>query len=359
MSGSESLRVSARVTPRKLVHYLRRLYWKSTQTFEESYPWLGQIEEIRGGRRELLDSYLDDRIAEEEQGYWLAVPEIVDWGNVNGFRFVLPNRSRSIFSSLELANLRKAMGEDAEVSVDFLKRQRVEMVDSEDRRIKQWKLYSCLNAEIRIGAEAYVLSSGVWYKVDTDLLAEVDREVNGLEVADLPLPQFNEFHRSENGYAVQVAEAEPRQFCCLDGQNIMFGGGKSRFELCDLLHRTGDLVHLKRYGGSSVLSHLFAQGLLSAELLMKRPRFRKGADKLVKGDGFSLSDEKRFEHKGKRRVIYVIIGGPANQESRTLPLFSRINLRNAARGIRAFDWEVGIQYVSETAMVQNLRKAKK
>lgn len=232
--------------------------------------------------------------------------------------------------------------------------------DSNDKELKKWKLYDCLNVELALGRESYVLSSGIWYRVDSDLVGEIDREIEFLETTDLPLPEYDLTDKNEYAYNCRVADLLPERFCCLDDEKIMFGGGRSRFELCDLLESSGALIHVKRYGGSSVLSHLFAQGLLSAELLMKRPGFRENADLLVESRGFFLAEGKSFRSKATREVVYVIIGGPANVAQRQLPLFSRVNLRNAVRTIRgAFDWNVKIQYVSETELRRIHSRAKR
>src|SRR2546425_6910223 len=39
----------------------------------------------------------------------------------------------------------------------------------------------------------------------------------------------------------------------------LFRSGYSRVEFCDLYTDSQDIIHIKRYGGSSVLSHLFAR----------------------------------------------------------------------------------------------------
>ncbi len=51
----------------------------------------------------------------------------------------------------------------------------------------------------------------------------------------------------------------------MDKKNIPYGGGYSRIEFCDLFSKSKQMIHVKRYGGSSVLSHLFNQGLVSGE----------------------------------------------------------------------------------------------
>jgi uncharacterized protein (TIGR04141 family) len=352
MAGGSSLHASVKTTPNRLVHYLRRLYNKSTGKLDEQYRWLGRIEEVLDHElQETLDSYLDDRLRANSQGVWLAVPEIMDWPNASGFRFIVPTRSKSVYPDLHWRSLSRALRSTSVfVGVEFLRAHRVELLDGNDTPLKRWKLYDCLNAEIIVGHEAYVLSAGAWYKVDSDLIAEIDREVGALELCALPLPDFDVCDKDERAYNLRVASLMPKDFCCLDSQDIMFGGGRSRFEVCDLLHSSGALLHVKRYGGSSALSYLFAQGLMSADLLMKRPSFRENADLLVEAKKFSALVQKSFGSKQVRDVVYVVIGGPANSSPCRLPLFAKVNLRNAVRSIRAFGWDAKIQYVGETEL---------
>jgi uncharacterized protein (TIGR04141 family) len=360
MAGGTSLHASVRVTPDTLVHYLRRLYHKSTVSVDEQYQWLGRIEEVTDTIiQTTLDSYLDDRLREKFPGIWLAPIEILEWGG-SGFRFILPTRSKAVYPELNWQNLFRAMrGNESVISVPFLRAHRVEVLDANDYPIKRWALYDCLNVELVIGNEAYVLSSGTWYRVDSDLVSEVDRDVQSIQPADLPLPYFDICDNDEQAYNKRTAEEMAHSFCCLDGENIVFGGGRSRFEVCDLLHSSGALVHVKRYGGSAVLSHLFAQGLMSADLLMKRPGFRRNADLRVARLGFTSRHRKSFESKQPRDVIYAIIGGPTNPSLCKLPLFAKINMRNSLRTIRAFGWDVKFQFVGETELrIKNFHKKK-
>jgi uncharacterized protein (TIGR04141 family) len=51
--------------------------------------------------------------------------------------------------------------------------------------------------------------------------------------------------------------------------------GQSAIEACDLFSSEGHFIHVKhRKGGSSPLSHLFGQALVSAECLVREPEFR-------------------------------------------------------------------------------------
>jgi uncharacterized protein (TIGR04141 family) len=67
-------------------------------------------------------------------------------------------------------------------------------------------------------------------------------------------------------------------------------GGPDKMEICDILTRDRGLIHVKQRGASSTLSHLFAQGLSSAERLLTDGEFRRQAHDLVTAEDASYSE---------------------------------------------------------------------
>lgn len=59
----------------------------------------------------------------------------------------------------------------------------------------------------------------------------------------------------------------------MDAKVIYYGGGYSSIEVCDVLSKNGELIHVKRHNGSATLSHLFNQGLVSGELIREDRSF--------------------------------------------------------------------------------------
>ena len=69
----------------------------------------------------------------------------------------------------------------------------------------------------------------------------------------------------------------------LDKRLVKCSKTTSPIELCDLLTTAKQLVHVKhRKGGSAGLSHLFAQGSVSAEVMLGDRAFRKEARKVLR-----------------------------------------------------------------------------
>ena len=112
--------------------------------------------------------------------------------------------------------------------------------------------------------------------------------------------------------------------------------------MCDLYGRGRVLIHIKRYGPSSVLSHLFAQGLVSAQLLSGDPDFRRLANvELPLSHRFSNPDNpinpREFE----------VAFGIVQTEGRVvrLPFFTRVNLKSNVETLRALGYSVSLSLV--------------
>ena len=120
----------------------------------------------------------------------------------------------------------------------------------------------------------------------------------------------------------------------------MFGGGPNRIEFCDLYTKDRDLIHVKRYGGSSVFSHLFAQGTVSGELFRMEPDFRRLVnDKLPLSH--RIDNHRRQPDRDEYRIVFAVVSKQTGA-GLSLPFFSRLNLRSAARRLQAYGYRVAI-----------------
>jgi len=75
------------------------------------------------------------------------------------------------------------------------------------------------------------------------------------------------------------------------GKEVMIGGGRSRVEFCDLYSNAKEIIHVKKYGGANLLSHLFSQALVSGESFLHEPAFRVEVNKHLP-QGFKFPNAK-------------------------------------------------------------------
>ena len=92
----------------------------------------------------------------------------------------------------------------------------------------------------------------------------------------------------------------------MDRKMINHGGAHSKIEFCDLITKDKKLIHVKHYGGSSVLSHLFSQGLVSGELFLGDSKFREKVNAKLP-DGFKITDTKVRPISSHYEIIFGII----------------------------------------------------
>lgn len=94
-----------------------------------------------------------------------------------------------------------------------------------------------------------------------------------------------------------------------------------------------------RKRGSSGLSHLFAQGVVAADMLLHDRRFREEFSRKLPTT-HQLASVATSPQPGEFEVAYAIVVGPDGELS--LPFFSRVNLRNAARQLGQFGLRVAL-----------------
>jgi uncharacterized protein (TIGR04141 family) len=109
------------------------------------------------------------------------------------------------------------------------------------------------------------------------------------------------------------------------------------------------MIHVKKRGSSSTLSHLFAQGVNSAEWLIQEPAFRTEVREVIENLDPSYAalipdgpiDPTKWE------VAFVVITRSKRESPLTLPFFSLVTLRMAARRLQALRFKVSKAAVSE------------
>src|SRR6266571_6040072 len=121
-----------------------------------------------------------------------------------------------------------------------------------------------------------------------------------------------------------------------------FGG--DRIEVCDLLSKQGHFIHVKKRTRSSTLSHLFAQGTVSAEAFLGDSGFRDGLRQVVnklKPSFASLVPRERPD-PSRYEVAYVIITKKPENVPKSLPFFSQLHLMQAAHRLRVMGYRVSV-----------------
>ncbi|MDP4272201.1 MAG: TIGR04141 family sporadically distributed protein, partial [Bacteroidota bacterium] len=348
VSGADSFCLTVERDISNILEFLAKCYEQyQKKDYQEEFGWIDQIEEIK---KPTLIKRLDDLLLQrlnnrELNNIWMAAPEMLDWSDVKGFKYLVRQEDFSDDISLE----RFLEDRKAEVWTDIaqIKNKYVRVYSaSTDGELNRWSVHKCIYGEIHDENKLFVINNGKWYQINNDFVSKVNEYYESIPLSDIVLPDYN--HKSEGEYNKHVKDNDD-SFLCLDANNISYGGGHSKIEFCDLLSSDCQILHLKKYGGSSVLSHLFFQGIVSGELFVTDPEFRKNLNKkLIKQ--WKLTRPEAKPDISKYEIIYGIISS-VDEDRPHIPFFSKVSLKNAKRRLEGFGYSVKLKKI--TAITQN------
>ena len=323
VTGKDAFLIRSRVTLHTLLPKLEDWHHLSQQdTYRERFPWVDNIAEISDkATRNRLDDLLVDMLREDNtERIWLAPPEIMSWDNVDGFKFRTPKAE--VVPELDLRSyFEDKHRPQTEVTVTHLRRDKVfARSNKNDADVDRWRVYQCIHADIDVGSDRFILDEGQWYRIDPDYAAELAAFRASLPRTAIGLPDYDD--DDEANYNDRAAEHAQLRLMDKDLVRGIETDGRSRIEVCDLLHTEGAFIHVKRYSGSSTLSHLFSQGAVAADNMRFNPEFQervaqKYPDIILSNGRFSAR-----EHE----IAYAIIARPGKDDVQ-LPFFSLVNLR--------------------------------
>lgn len=321
-----------------------------------AFAWIDKLQHITDPVKvaELDEQLWQAFQAEDFSSMWLAIPEIIDWEGTAGFAYTAAQSKEiaNLPSVLDIKEFRDSFGADAKL--ETLKRRALYHVQTSDGRAASYPAYRCIYAEITLGKEQLcVLNAGAWYQVDKSFQAQVDDHFKDLVDNRMAFaaPFIEYMHKDEGAYNAAVSKLSAKTYALLDRKQIYFGGNHSSIEVCDLLmhpsngHK-GQLVHVKRGRSSATLSHLFAQGLVSSTLLTMEKDFVRDVNVQLKKHG--VAELPYVPVTTDYEVIFGIVDGAAGAPL-SIPFFSKVNLQNCARTIRAFGYGVRLLHIPESA----------
>ncbi len=343
LAGKDALSVSVTVDYLGLKDFLKLCFEKYEAKDYQSgdFAWIDQIEEVKDpaitGK---LETELIARLKNGQlENIWMSVPEIVDWAGIDGFKY-RQSKKWAAEPDIELTAFLASLSatEKQSLSIDALRNKYIFCYGATTQDvINEWRAYNCLYCEVidSNSGNTYLLNNGKWYEVEKSFATRVNSLFT--TIRDLPagiaLPDCTQ--KDEGKYNLGVADNG--QFICLDKKPIAHGGGHSSVEFCDLFSKDKQLIHVKKYASSSVLSHLFAQGVVSGELFASDAEFRAKLNEKL-GGPFKLADTAARPEVKEYTVIYAVIS--SKDEPLEIPFFSKVSLKNAKRRLEGFGFNV-------------------
>ena len=347
MAGSDGLMIAAHVRFEQLADKCKELLTAYQDTaYKERF---GFIDHLRCERDPLMVGALNDVLMErlkndETDGMHLAPPEPVDWHDLDGFTYS-NRRDADIHADLDIDEYLACLDEDRDISMALLKRSRIGVrygsaAQSDDR----WSVYDAIVLETEYKGRFYVLTCGDWYEIEKDFVRRVNKRVKSLVNTQIALPAA---YTDENEGAYNTRVAKQNGLALVDKKCVRIGG--TPIEPCDLFSKNRQFIHVKRKTRSATLSHLFAQGTISADCFISDISFRKAFKKIV----FSHCPDTAKEIPDGRpatsdfEVVYAIVNGSNTNWPVSLPFFSRLNLMNAADHLERLNYKISLLRIDE------------
>ncbi len=357
--GGDALNFYADISFDQLGELCRRIEAAhSLDDYTDRFDWIDHIQAV-------TDPWLVDRLQEEVvrrfrdgelDDFALAPPEIVEWDKVASFRYPFDRaqgRARSPVTHPELRLVDYVAGlvrtdRLRNLDIGHLRTSRIHVLDADGSDYSQWTAWRCLVGELTIDGQSYILDEGEFFQVRADYLKDLDAAIEAIPSSTVALPASSP-GMTEGDYNCNAA-AVSSDLLLLDRKTVRISSKTTPIEICDLLSTRRQLIHVKRHLGSSDLSHLFAQGLVSADLLQMDEEFRLQAEakirEVAKGrGGFDFFDGKAID-PSEFEVVYAIIERWRGRRcADALPFFSKINLREVERNLHSRGFKVRLNQI--------------
>ena len=275
----------------------------------------------------------------------IAPNTLLDWENVEGF-FLTGTGNREREFSIEIdsnAYFSKIGGknESSSTFISSLKRNKLvaKYRDTDEERIVG-SLYSSLIFEIDYNREKYILCYGSWYKINKKFFNTIKTEINNIVDTMLPIVLLASNGQSEGDFNKAFSASHP-DYYILDKE--MYHGdsyGRSSVEVADIVTKDKKLIHVKKGGSSSKLSHLFSQGVVSATILAQDIKMKEFINKKCGCKILNLS-----ETNNEFEIVFAILDKRVTgkvKNSDILPFFSMVNLFNAIQQLKSMGFKYSI-----------------
>lgn len=342
MSGGDLLSLTAEVDITNIVDFLRKTYSKyKLTTYRISFSWVDHIKKVKDTRTiEALDIELVRLMIENSPSVWMAVPEVIEWEKITGFRYC----GRELNNDIDIALVKNSF-RNGFTDVEQLKTGRriiaVSALDGESP-YASWSAYKCVYGEVDLQGKSYCINNGRWFCVDRDFVEQVNRDYHSTTVSAIDFIEFTNGYHNENEYSTAFAATDPDHYLCMDRQNVIYGGGRSRIELCDILTTDDTYIHVKPYSGSSTLSHLFNQAVVSTELVLGDLEFRTKANMKIREN--TENEEFLIGESERLNIVFAIISKSADERP-PIPFFSKVAFRYIKRRLEVFGCIVSIKNI--------------
>jgi uncharacterized protein (TIGR04141 family) len=360
LSGSDALVLNVEIMPADLPKLCEELLEAfSEDAYKTDFEWIDHLALVTDAESvSKLNTLLEKQlVAGDTSNTHMAMPEAIDWEDVDAFR--IGGTRKEEYEDLDLDDYLGRLGaEKSDITIERLRSRHVSVRFSRSNDFdSRWNVYQCLVTEQRLGSQLHVLIEGRWFVVSDSLVAKVDQFAAALPASATTLIESTP-GEIEAKYNARLADSAPSDLLLLDARIKRPGGAASGIELCDVLSPRGEFIHVKRKSRSATLSHLFAQGAVSATTFVADGTFRDELRKVVENETEEpqrsvwldmIPGGKAYVDRSRYSVSYAVIANSTRSGTDWLPFFSKLNLMQNGQQLLNLGFRVSVSRVAITA----------
>lgn len=315
------------------------------EDYKESFGFIDHLHVIKDKQTERqLEMLLADALAgRETANLMVAYPEMDNWTQIESFRLAYHHK-KDFVEEVDLQEVYQFLDSHGFGNVDP-HQMKITGFDQDGHPVtKAFSLYEYTVFETLLDGKRHLLSLNRWFELADDYVQEVDAEIRRIEeIADPGLLPPMQRGQREDEYNKGVA-ATRHDIICLDKQNFALKG-QSRVEVCDLLSQRGEFICVKKYNGSSTLSHLFSQGVVSALLFNDSEEYRQFVSDKCQGSWPPPFGVDKLERQSCT-FVFAVASDTQGKLVDSLPFFSKVNLRQARKTIERVGLKVKLYKIA-------------
>lgn len=337
VAGADSFKGSIDIDGETLNSYLERcldLYCR--EDYKKNFAWIDNISPVRD-QDILVDlvKALVEGVRVKQEGYILCVPEFLEWDDFDLFSFEKKRAGQSVCANyLDLSQwVDYVTSTGVEITEDLLMHTYIYAYKQNDAFVRKWPVFDCIHALVKYNNSSYLAHGGHWFELKSSFVDEINKAIAKIEYSSLVLPT-TDLVEKEGDYNARAALLSAGKMLLMDKKLIHHGGGKSKFEVCDLMTEDGHLVCVKRWGAASgSLSHLFAQAKNSIILINNDETYRLKVkaylDKIA--PNYSLTWDYICQYTEQAEVVLGVMRGCSKED---LPFFAKLSLVDCHKSLQ-------------------------
>ena len=310
------------------------------ENYKESFGFIDYLKVIKDGGliEQLNEKLLHALYNAPNEKMLLAYPEIMDFNQIHQFKISLGYIHEHI-DEITIESVREFLSGNSITDINPSKISIIGVDQDDHFCTKKFALDEFVVFETLVNDTRYLYSLKQWFELNENYVTEVEESVASINlIRDANYLPSMERNQREDAYNALAAGNDPR-YLLLDKRNIRLEGF-SQIEVCDLLSVTNEFICVKKYNGSSTLSHLFSQGYVSSTLLNDYPDYREFIVNKCPNNFDGLAFSRDALHKEDITFVFAIACSPDKELIETLPFFSKVTLRNARKSIERMGFKV-------------------